>query len=175
MVAGTGAYQITGGQASFALTVAAVLPWRDRWAQMEREAPRIGGPLTGPLSREAIAGAAWQLKEFFVTCYHLKDDLIHDSPGGLGRQAIEQAVTNSAALALLADVANTIKHGILTRQTRTGVAPVFGPVKGTSRSAVDDWDLGLEIVHGPTTVDGVRLALDAVAAWRAALLGWGLI
>jgi hypothetical protein len=58
------------------------------------------------LSSEAIHAARHQLHSLYIQAYHLKDALKDESTTtGVGGQKVEDAITNTPELALLADLA----------------------------------------------------------------------
>ena len=149
--------------------------WERRWKEALRWLDELLRPRTEPLSGEAVHAAAHALHSFYVQTYHLKDALIADTTAtGIAPAAVENAITNDPALALLADLANLDKHGNLNRSARSGVVPVITVVEGSS-AGLSGWRLHLTIQHGASQLDGLYVAQAAVAAWRAALSGWGLL
>jgi len=95
---------------------------------------------------------------------------------GVSEATVEAAVTNSPALALLADLANLDKHGNLNRPPRSGHVPAIKTVKGSSvDSSSGGWRLDMEIEHAGHIIDGLQVANDATDAWRSVLRTWGLI
>jgi hypothetical protein len=76
---------------------------------------------------------------------------------------VEDAITNTPELALLADLANLAnldnldKHARLTKSARSGDVPRIVAACGHSE-ADGGWRLDLEIAHGGRTLDGVEVA-----------------
>lgn len=140
--------------------------WRGRWKQIEEAATKLAVPRGGAMGGEAIV--AWQqdLLAFYVLCYHLKDALKAENPNGIAR-SVETAINTCPELALLADLANLSKHAKLTKPPRSGVAPTLGKLSGVSGAA--GWVLSLPVVHGAQVLDGIAVAVAAVAAWRRTL------
>jgi hypothetical protein len=151
--------------------------WDRRWQDIETEAANLVQPLTTPMTGRAIQAARQRLLDFYVTAYHLKDDLIRSSAvTGVPKQVVENAVTNDPDLALLADLANLRKHGKLNR-VRSGHTPREVSRAGTALPGAPSpgWRLSLVIVHNGAMLDGLDLAQRSVTAWRRTLHGWNLI
>jgi hypothetical protein len=145
--------------------------WRSRWTDIERSLEQLLLPRTRVCSAESIAAAAQDLMWFYGIVYHLKD-LLKIEPSIPG-QTVEDAISNTPALALVCDLANLTKHGRLEKKPRSGLAPVILKREGTSSAG--GWQLVLTIQHGADILDGLDVARDAVDAWRALLREWSLI
>lgn len=152
--------------------------WDRRWQDIEAEVANLFQPFTTPMTGPAIQAARQRLLDFYVTAYHLKDDLISSSAvTGVPRKTIENAISNDPDLALLADLANLRKHRKLNRTPRSGHVPTELSRAGTYLPGAPSpgWRLDLVIIHNGATLDGLDLAQRSVAAWRRALQGWNLI
>jgi hypothetical protein len=154
--------------------------WRQRFHEAERELQGLLAPRTSPRSAETVNAERDAVHAFYVQTYHIKDALKADAAStGVAGATIENAITAEPALALLADLANLDKHGAwdARRTPRSGSVPVFASHGGTSGhdSQPETWRLEIEIRHAGRTRDGLRVAEDAVTAWRRLLTGWGLI
>lgn len=150
--------------------------WKQRWKLVQDELSLILRPRTEALSAESIHTALQHLFSFFIAAYHLKDAL-KDSAGGIGLNPsdVEDAVTNDARLALLADLANLDKHMKLSHVPRSGTVPVIGEVSGSDARDGGGWQISVQIKHGARILDGLAVAEDATNAWREKLLAWRLI
>jgi hypothetical protein len=150
--------------------------WQRQWAEAKRDLLRLVQPRTVPLSADAIHTARHELHSFFVQTYQLKDALIADGTNtGITRKQIEDAITASPELALLADLANLDKHDHLSRAPRSGLAPQIGAPTGDTSGGASGWRLSLPIRHGSAQLDGLDVARHAVQAWEQTLHNWGLI
>ncbi|MHB8438523.1 MAG: hypothetical protein ACYDD4_05095 [Acidimicrobiales bacterium] len=147
--------------------------WRLRWAQAQRDLTEVTSTRHEPLSGDTINTAAARLHAFYIQTYHIKDVLKADSSTGVAPKDIENAISADSDLALLADLANLDKHGRLSAPPRSGSVPKIESVQGGTFK--DGWRLTMVIEHGGKRLDGLDVANDAVAAWRRALMGWGLI
>lgn len=149
--------------------------WKSRWKTMQREFQSLSCPSTEVMSGDAIFAWRDRLYSFWVQAYHLKDALKHAAPAlGLDPKDIENAITNDPRLALLADLANQVKHENLSRPPRSGCVPVIGKASGQDVTP-QEWTLKVPIEHSGSTLDGLVVAREAVAAWREKLQGWSLI
>jgi predicted RNA-binding Zn-ribbon protein involved in translation (DUF1610 family) len=150
--------------------------WKRRWTETERDLAELLRPHLADCSSDAIHAARHRLHSFFIHAYHLKDALREEvASTGVAKAAVERAITNEPALALLADLANLDKHGNLNQPPRSGHVPLIVGAAGTSLSDKAGWRLDLEIRHDGNRLDGLQVAEDAVAAWRRVLTGWGLL
>jgi hypothetical protein len=151
--------------------------WERRWRDIEGEAAELLRPITVPMSGETIQAARQRVQSFFVTAYHLKDNLVRSSATtGIARHAVENAVSGDPDLALLCDLANLLKHGQLNRPPRSGYVPSVLSWAGTFLpGASPSWRLDLVIEHNGVMHDGLDLVKRSVAAWRRTLQGWNLI
>ena len=148
--------------------------WRDRWEWLEQTASMLASGKMTPLGGTAVAAGRNELHAFFVQCYHLKDLLLRDDPSGIAC-SLERRITTTPELALIADLANLDKHGKLSKPPRSGAAPTFGKLSGRTLPKGAGWEIRYEIHHAGRVLDGVRVALDAVAAWRRVLTAAGVI
>ena len=109
------------------------------------------------------------INEFAVVCYHLKDHLKGDlSIPQNARSGVEKHVSASQALALVGDIANTVKH----RQRNPGQRYArVGEIR-TGPHAVVHW----EAADGSTGQrDVLGLADDAMRDWGSYLQGANLL
>jgi hypothetical protein len=169
-------------QASVAVSVAfhtSVIPgvqdrnWRIRWQQIQDELPVVSRRRTEARSAAAILGATQELFDFFVLAYHLKDYLIADQIVPKG--TVESAISASAVLSRLADLANLDKHRKPGPQfkPRSGEWPVVGQICDSANEE-GGWRLVVDIRHKGESVDGVSFAETVVDEWRKLLSSWSL-
>lgn len=154
--------------------------WRIRWKAVESSLDQILKPHDDSASSDAINHAHHDLQSFFVQAYHLKDILKMDTEVRISDRDIEDAITNTRPLALLADLANLDKHGQISgggrnRGPRSGSIPVVDPAAGTWSDQSHGWTLSVPIQHKGIVLDGLTVARDAVDAWRHHLLAWRLL
>lgn len=149
--------------------------WQSRWEQVKTGLAAIDRERSEPLSATSIHAARQELHAFYVQTYHLKDALVHESDTlGLSREVIENAVTASPALALIADLANLEKHAALQRGTRSGHVPHVVDVSGETGPGALGWRLKLAIEHDGKSLDGIDVARKAVREWEGLFRVWGL-
>lgn len=150
--------------------------WKQRWKLIQDDIQPILSPHTETMSGESIHAALQKLLSFFILTYHLKDAL-KDAAAGLDLtpKDIEDLVTNDPRLALLADLANLDKHMKLTKPPRSGTVPIIGQVSGKDCLTGAGWKLSIQIQHGTSTFNGLRVAENAVNAWHTQLKAWKLI
>jgi hypothetical protein len=150
--------------------------WAQRWRDIQRDHQTLTAPRSGSVSAAAIQQARHQLHSFYIQAYHLKDALKEEAATtGVTGQAVEDVVSRDPTLALLADLANLDKHGVLNRPPRSNHVPRIVSVSGTSDTGAAGWRLQLNIEHNATTIDGLTVATAAVDAWQRALVAWKLI
>jgi len=152
--------------------------WTQKFHESERELRELLAPQTGPRSADTVNAARHRLHSFYVQTYHIKDALKEDAGStGVSGMTVENAITAEPILALLADLANLDKHGKLNKPPRSGSVPVIESVGGISDhdSQPETWRLDVVIRHASKTLDGLKVAEDAVLAWRKLLEGWGLL
>lgn len=147
--------------------------WKQRWRQIQKDLESVCAPSMEIMSGESIDAWLQRLCSFYIHAFHLKDALKAAAPSlGLEAFAIEEAVSNDPRLALLADLANLDKHSKLTGRLKSGCLPVFGQRSGVENPTGNGWLLCLKIEHAGTTLDGLTVAKDAIAAWRDKLSVW---
>ena len=149
--------------------------WLQRWQSLESEMCSIHDPISEQMSGAAINAANQRLQSFFIQAYHLKDALIADRPNGIDKKKVEDAISADPRLALLADLANLDKHRRLSRTPRSGDRPSLGEVKGVQTGPGPEWVVTVEIRHKGSSLDGLTIASEAIAAWEQALKGWGVL
>lgn len=145
--------------------------WRIRWQQLERRLPDMVGRRQGPRSAEAIHAAVQEFFDFLGSAYHLKNALRYDSH--ISEDIVEQAITDSPVLALLADLVNLDKHRHLTRRLRSGAVPRIESVADISDNS--GWKPVVAINHKGHLINGRDFAADAIHEWRVHLEGWDLL
>jgi hypothetical protein len=112
---------------------------------------------------------------FFQNCYHIKDWLKND-PAFLRAVEVEGYITSTPALSLCADIANGIKHLLLTKKPRSGSTP--GPVHATLVVKLEDsfaageerppsMSMQLKVEHAGRELDAIQIAADAMQAWES--------
>jgi len=79
---------------------------------------------------KATNGADQDLMEFFVSAYHLRDALFKDHVAG--RDQVEQAISDSPTLSLLADTSLHLRGNRLERRAAARLVdvPVLSAYKG---------------------------------------------
>ena len=123
----------------------------------------------------AIQARRAELLAFFVSAYHLKDALKAEKPNGVAGQSIEDAISRTPSLSLLADLCNLEKH-VKPRGKdlpRSGDWPSYGTLAGAT--SYPGWQIRLPVLHGTDTYDGIELATAVVDAWRTVLVELGCI
>jgi hypothetical protein len=151
--------------------------WKQRWKLIQDDIRLILSPHTEAMSNESIHASLHHLFSFFILTYHMKDALNVAATGlGLKPSEVEDAITNDARLALLADLANLDKHMRLTLPPRSGTVPVIERVSGVDNQVGGGgWQLSVRIRHGASVLDGIAVAEGAVTAWQKRLKSWRLI
>lgn len=153
--------------------------WDRRWQDAQEHLNRLLAPRTEPISAPAIHAAHADLQAFYTQTYHIKDLLKEASATtGISPQAIENEITNNPDLALLADLANLDKHGVLKSAPRSGDVPKIASVHGSTTSGgatSGGWRLDVVIEHYGQRLDGLDVAKRVVAAWDQALKRWNLL
>ncbi len=118
---------------------------------------------------------------FFQNAYHLKDWLKNDAAFTKHTdQEIEDYVSNTAALAICADICNSTKHLALTSTPRSGVRPSIGKkqisIDFTEEISVSGTPpkehppmiaMKIQIRHGSQTLDAFDVATQAMLAWES--------
>jgi hypothetical protein len=144
--------------------------WRRTWDDITTQLAEIATPRAEQLSGDAVKAAAAELEAFFVRAYQLKDALNAEPSAGA-----EDAINTDPTLALLADLANLVKHYNL-KTTRSGSKPTIDSIAGEQAGSGErGWRLRMEISHMGKTIDGLDFAAQAVGAWERQLKGWGMI
>jgi hypothetical protein len=152
--------------------------WKQKFHESERELSELLAPQTRARSADTVNAARHRLHSFYVQTYHIKDALKEDAGStGVTRIAVENAISAEPILALLSDLANLDKHEKLDKPPRSGSVPVIESVGGISDhdSQPETWRLDVVIKHAGKTLDGLKVAEDAVLTWRKLLEGWGLL
>jgi hypothetical protein len=148
---------------------------QERWRHLEkRGAAELGVLLPEPATREGLVEARNRLLGLLVELYSFKDALKVEARNfGHSEQDVEDAVTKSPHLALLADLANQEKHVVLNSAPRSGFVPAVGPPSALFTSGQLGWTLGVEISHGSGILDACSLAQAALNEWEQLLRSWG--
>lgn len=143
--------------------------WRVRWRLAQDKLSFLGRRRKEPRSADAIHAASQELHDFFVLAYHLKDALIKD--GVAPRPTVEEAISQSPELSLLADLANSDKHRApdAGRLPRSGEWPSLDVA---DQSDGDEWLLKVSIRHGGASRDAIAFSHQVIAAWRKHIDGW---
>lgn len=149
--------------------------WQQRWKELEQERDQLNAPHTEMMSGAAINAAHHRLQSFFIQAYHLKDALIADQSNGLARSVVENAISHSPTLSLLADLANLDKHSQLDRVPRSGSVPTILSVKGQQPGSGNGWQLCVNISHNGRVLDGIDTVNEVLNEWHAQLKSWNLI
>lgn len=151
--------------------------WQRRWRDVQVELRDLHGPQKGSMTDEAITAAVHRLRNFYVQTYHIKDDLKNEAATtGISSKDVENVLTSDSALALLADLANIVKHVTLTKPPRSGHDPIINrPTGDSANQSLGTWRLCHTIDHAGRMLDGIEVAQNAVDAWRRTLSNWGLV
>lgn len=154
--------------------------WQEQYERMRRSKRRLERIATG---REDAGSddARDALVHFFQDAYHLKDWIKNDDEVPTDVDP-EDAIENSDALRLCADLANGTKHLKLQR-TRTGDLETGFMGQGVTvrPSPVGSGEPGRPPLHSwrvasdGQTHDALQLAQNVIAAWDEWLNGKGLI
>ena len=149
--------------------------WREKYAKMMRGFERLERIYTDTGSSISTDDAREATENFFSHAYHLKDYLKRAFPEKA--QRVEDCVTASRALSLVADLRNSFKHGhdVKTRCTdhekETGVPASGGLVRINTHTKIDltptmsQCSQRLEITFENGTFDALDLATETVKAW----------
>lgn len=143
-------------------------PWQAMWAEVESRLDRLrswyvgGGPVN-------VSGLCNEVTAYFVACYQLKDQIKRDPgvPRDLKRE-VEDFVHQHEILDLAGDIANTYKHGQLSRTCDITQAVVK---QSEAYATITCWTQdGRE-----DSMDCLDLAEKAMQAWRTYLREHGLL
>lgn len=163
---------VSSSSTSLSVTYTDTEDWRRYHDNLHRQLPMLDQSHMGPSSREAVADAVATQDSFLVAAYHLGDSIWNSTQ--VKEDEVRSAVRNNGDLALLADVANTVKHVILTSTPKTGEAPqredptAAGQPDGT-------WRLLHRYRHKGSAPEALDIARRGLAAWDDALRAWGLL
>lgn len=140
--------------------------WAVRLDDLERRAASVARERTAAIDRDAVVGAAAEAKALVVDLYSFKDHLkdasaVHGVPGA----DIEAHVSNTPTLSLLADLANTIKHGALNKPPRSGAAPTIRDAAAASGTD-GGWRVRVPFNHRGDSHDATAFTAAAAAEWR---------
>lgn len=127
---------------------------------------------------------AWDATEDFVNhAYHFKDFLKTEFPGS-GRR-IEEYITSSRVLSLVADLQNSFKHAEDINERRkqheneTGSPAIGDLVRINTHTTLDEktwtWSQRLEITFQNATFDAYDLAAETVKAWDDFMAAEGIV
>lgn len=115
----------------------------------------------------SFADPDYEVRNFFIHCYHLKDSLKKDSTIAL-QEDVEKFITESNSLSLAADYANSFKHGELDRKTRS--SKVLG--KTNKHLRLDLTPTGfvgsarMELTISGEKYDAFALATECINEWN---------
>ncbi len=115
----------------------------------------------------SFADPDYEVKNFFIHCYHFKDILKKDSTITL-KEEVEKFITESNSLSLAADYANSFKHGGLDRKTRS--SKVLG--KTNKHLRLDLTPTGfvgsarMELTVSEEMYDAFTLATECISEWN---------
>jgi hypothetical protein len=147
--------------------------WNTQWEAIQRQADAVVAQRPSDLDQASLTDADADYQQFLIQAYHFKDYL-KQMPRL--KRVVESGIDSYLCLQILADLADSIKHGRgVRRNPRSGFDPVLQPAEGVFKGPMRSWHLRVNIAHGPATVDGIQLVHDVIAAWNALLTGWGLI
>jgi hypothetical protein len=166
-----------------------VSEWKEQWERLGRwygrlqklagnaMPPRGGTPagLTAVEAQGENERATDDIYAFFHNCYHLRDWLAQDSASGVTKSEVDQAIRNSPALSICADICNRAKHFELTLKPWTG-DPQAGTIAQHATVAIGvgvytSW----EFLGAGNRYDAFRLANDCMSEWETFLQGRGLL
>jgi hypothetical protein len=143
-------------------------PWQAMWAEVESRLDRLRSWYAGngPVNVSELYN---EVTAYFVACYQLKDQIKRDPgvPRDL-RDGVEDFVHQQDILNLVGDIANTYKHGQLSRtcditQVVVRQTGAFATITCWTRDGGED------------SKDSLDLAEEAVQAWRTYLREHGLL
>lgn len=141
-------------------------PWEEKWVKLLDALDEIRDLYANGRSGESSTRIERRFDDFFTTCFHMGDWLIHDSR--LPRDEVNRCMRSHHALALARALSNTEKHhtrsGGITARTRT--MQLVGGVRVTIE---EDWSLPSRKTH-----DALDVAEAAIVAWRQFLGERGL-
>ena len=149
--------------------------WREKYAKMMRALERLERIYTDTGNSISTDDAREATENFFSHAYHLKDYLKRECPEKA--QRIEDHVTGSRALSLVADLHNSFKHGHDVKrrrgkhETSAGIPAVGDLVRINTHTNVEltptvsRCSQRLEITFENGTFDALDLAKQTVQAW----------
>jgi hypothetical protein len=143
-------------------TTSSPTPWREQYQRMRRWRQRMG---TGSDSNPSYL--LDNIHAFFIACFHLKDWLKADASvaPGIGAAA-EHLVNTDYSLQICADLANGLKHLVLTQRTRRD-----SPVLMSTGEPATIYDRG----SGTSLGEAADVADQCIEAWDAFLKSHGLV
>lgn len=147
-------------------------------ARLERIYSNTGNAISTSDARDAT-------EDFISHAYHFKDYLKREFPGKAER--VEQFITSSRALSLIADLQNSLKHAhdIADRREKhekeTKSSPIGDLVQINSHTTIDLGPTGsrccqrLEITFRSAQFDALDLAAQASTAWDDFLIAEAIV
>jgi hypothetical protein len=149
-------------------------PCREQLKRAERWLARVKGGKK--LKRETYEDYLWAL---FESCWHVKDWLKKEKSllrkVGKSPQDVETEVNKSLALRACCGIANRSKHWSLDPKTikRSGDAKVLGKIM--VRLPQGQSSIEYEVIqNGVPQGSAVKIAEDAINAWKTIFSNWGI-
>ncbi|HVX20457.1 MAG TPA: hypothetical protein VHB02_03845 [Acidimicrobiales bacterium] len=147
--------------------------WQSQWEVIQRRATAIQAQRPSDLDQASLMDADADYQRFLMQAWHLRDYLKRIPTL---KPTVDAKVDSEPSLLLLADLADSIKHGRGRRRNpKSGIDPVLRPATGDFAGPMRTWHLKVTILHGPMTIDGIQFVRDVIAAWTAVLTRLGLI
>ena len=159
--------------------------YRDKYGKMTRALARLERIYTDTGDAISTAAAQDATEDFFNHAYHFKDFLKRDFVAKAKR--IEEHVTRSRVLSLVADLHNSLKHAEDTserrrqHETETGSPPVGDLVRINTHTKIDFGSTTarcsqrLEVTFQNATYDVYDLAKNTVREWDVFLAAEGMV
>jgi hypothetical protein len=142
-------------------------------AKMKRAFARLERINTNTGNEISTADAQDATEDFVSHAYHFKDFLKEEFPGKA--QRIEEFITSSRVLSLVADLQNSFKHAKDVKKRRkkhekkTGSPTIGDLVRINTHTTLDEktwtWSQRLEITFQNAKFDAYDLAAETVKAW----------
>jgi hypothetical protein len=140
-------------------------------AKMKRAFARLERINTNTGHTISTADALDATEDFVSHAYHFKDFLTEEFPGR--RERIEEFITSSRVLSLVADLQNSFKHAKDIKKRRkkhekeTGSPTIGDLVRINTHSMLNEWGWSqrLEVTFQNAKFDAYDLAAETVKAW----------
>jgi len=152
-------------------------------ARMKRAFARLERINTNAGKTISTADARDATEDFISHAYHFKDFLKEEFPGKA--QRIEQFITSSRVLSLVADLQNSFKHASDVKKRRmkhekeSGSPAIGDLVCINTHTTLDEktrtWSQRLEITFQNAKFDAYDLAGETVKAWDDFLAAEGIV